>query len=217
VTDKSTPQRAEAVQDRHDAGDVWDRRFIEQSWPTEPDPFLVELARALPPGRSLDIGSGPGRNSLWLAAEGWTVTLVDASKVALDQARARAEGAGLQITTAHHDVFHWLPDHDSYELVIVANLHPGLESLTEVLASAADALVAGGHLYVVGHDITSLGRHGPPDPDRLLTVERLSHALPPAVSVEVLDRRASKPDHGLMPDAKENDTVVYAWAIKPAA
>lgn len=45
-------------------GEVWDRRFAEDGWPTEPDPFLVELAEPLSPGRGLDLGSGPGRNSL---------------------------------------------------------------------------------------------------------------------------------------------------------
>jgi len=197
-----------------DAGEMWDRRFSEQPWPTEPDPFLVELAAALPPGRGLDIGSGPGRNSLWLAANGWAMTLVDASGVALDQAQAGAERAGVHIEAVHGDVFEWHPARDSYELVIVANLHPGPEALSKVLASAADALVARGHLFVVGHDITTLGHHGPPDPDRLLTVERLSQSLPPTVLVEVLDRRARRPDHGMTPDAGATDMAVYAWATK---
>jgi SAM-dependent methyltransferase len=199
-----------------DAGEMWDRRFSEQPWPTEPDPFLVELASALPPGRGLDIGSGPGRNSLWLAADGWAMALVDASRVALDQAQAHAERAGVHIEAVHDDVFEWHPADASYELVIVANLHPGPEALSKVLASAADALVAGGHLFVVGHDVTSLGHHGPPDPDRLLTVERLSQSLPPTVLVEILDRRARRPDHGMTPDAEATDMAVYAWATKRA-
>jgi SAM-dependent methyltransferase len=193
---------------------MWDRRFSEQSWPTEPDPFLVELASALPPGRGLDIGSGPGRNSLWLAANGWAMTLVDASEVALDQAQARAERAGVHVEAVHGDVFEWHPADASYELVIVANLHPGPEALSKVLASAADALVAGGHLFVVGHEVTSLGHHGPPGPDRPLTVERLSQSLPPTVLVEVLDRRARGPDHAMTPAAEATDLAVLAWGTK---
>jgi SAM-dependent methyltransferase len=193
---------------------MWDRRFSEQSWPSEPDPFLVELASALPPGRGLDLGSGPGRNSLWLAAQGWVMTLLDASRVALAQADARARQIGTGIEIMHGDVFEWQPPSASYDLVIVANLHPGPEALSQVLASAADALVTGGHLFVVGHDITTLGHHGPPDPDRLLTVERLSQALPPAVLVEVLDRRRRRTTRGMTPDAQAPDVAVYAWATK---
>ena len=51
-----------------DPSRMWDRRFADQGWPAEPDPLLTELVAPLPAGRALDIGSGPGPNSLWLAA-----------------------------------------------------------------------------------------------------------------------------------------------------
>jgi SAM-dependent methyltransferase len=178
-----------------DVGAMWDRRFAEHPWPSDPDPLLVELADGLPTGRGLDLGSGPGRNSLWLAAKGWEMTLLDASVVALDQARARAERAGVHVEVVHGDVLQWRPQGPTHDLVIVANLHPGSDVLAQVLASAADALVVGGHLFVVGHDVSALGHHGPPDPDRLFTVERLYRALPPTVTVELLDRRPRRPDH----------------------
>lgn len=195
-------------------GEMWDRRFSEHPWPSEPDPLLVELAGSLPPGRGLDLGSGPGRNSLWLATKGWDMTLLDASGVALAQAQARAEQAGVRIEALQRDVAGWRPEGPSYDLAIVANLHPGPEVLAQVLAAAADALVDGGHLFVVGHDVTNLGRHGPPDPERLLSVERLSRALPPTVRVEVLDRRSRHPDHSAAPDGEAPDVAVFAWATR---
>jgi len=202
------------------AGATWDRRFAEHPWPNEPDPFLVELAASLPPGRGLDLGSGPGRNSLWLAEAGWVMTLVDASAVALDQARERATTSAMRLETVLADVVGWQPDGPPYDLVIVANLHPGTAALAEILDSAAQALVTGGHLYVVGHDLASLGRHGPPDPDRLLTIDRLSGALPSTLALEVLERRSRHLEQtdpaamatGVDTDAK--DFVVVAWATK---
>ena len=173
------------------AGEMWDRRFSEQPWP-----------------------SGPGRNSLWLAAKGWTMTLLDASRVALTQAEAHAKEAGVRIETVHGDVLGWQPTSASYDLVPVANLHPGTEALSKVLAAAADALIVGGHLFVVGHDVTNLGRHGPPDPDRLLSLGRLSEALPATVSIEVLDLRHRDPDHGTAADPESPDVAVLAWAIR---
>lgn len=219
------------------AGPMWDRRFAERPWPTEPDAILVELAGPLPAGRGLDLGSGPGRNSLWLAAAGWDMTLLDASGIALAQAEERAAADGLRIHTLHGDVLEWQPAVPSYDLVIVANLHPGMRELTQVLAAAAEALVAGGHLFVIGHDVTALGHHGPPDPDRLLTVDRLSQALPATLSVDVLERRQRHGDHshgdhshadhghgdhhGPADDAAGQvdgaaDQVVLAWATKRA-
>ena len=47
----------------------------------------------VPVGRALDLGAGEGRNALWLAARGFTVTAVDFAKVALDRGRQQAEAA----------------------------------------------------------------------------------------------------------------------------
>ena len=193
---------------------MWDRRFSERPWPSEPDPFLVEFASALPSGRGLDLGSGPGRNSLWLAAKGWEFTLVDTSRVALAQAQERAERAGGHVEAVLDNVLGWRSSEPSYDLVIVANLHPSPEALAQVLASAADALRAGGHLFVVGHDVANLGHHGPPDPERLFTLEGLSKALPATVFAEVLERRTRPEDHTAAPAADVLDVAVLAWATK---
>lgn len=197
-----------------DAGEMWDRRFAEQEWPTDPDPYLVELSGPLPAGCGLDLGSGPGRNSLWLAAKNWEMTLLDASAVGLRQATRTAEKLGVTIRTVHADLAAWRPEEARFDLVVVANLHPGPEILRAVLTNAALALRPGGHLYVVGHHVASLGRHGPPDPDRLLTPERLQLALPPGLVVEVLDTRRRAADHGER--QATDDTIVLAWATKPS-
>ena len=195
-------------------GKMWDRRFTEHGWPTDPDPYLVELASPLPAGRALDLGSGPGRNSLWLAARGWDLSLVDASQVGLDQATALAAEGGCHVATVRADLLTWRPRPDSFDLVIVANVHPSLPDLADLLARAAGALGPGGHLYVVGHHLDDLGRHGPPDPDRLLTDDRLASALPAGLAVETLETRDRSAGCG---DAEDGtDRVVLAWATRPA-
>ena len=200
-------------------GRTWDRRFAEEGWPADPDPFLVDLAQALPPGRGLDLGSGPGRNSLWLAAKGWDMTLVDASQVGLDQATAAADAMGVAVTTVHADLVGWRPDEARFDLAIAANLHPGPDVLAAILSRATTAIRPGGHLYVVGHHLANLGRHGPPDANRLLTDERLRAALPTELVVEVLETRERRTDHGHRryrgEDDGEHDSVVVAWATKP--
>ena len=37
---------------------------------TNPNAFLVEMTRGLPPGKALDVGMGQGRNALYLARQG---------------------------------------------------------------------------------------------------------------------------------------------------
>lgn len=194
---------------------IWDKRFAENGWPTDPDPYLVELARPLPPGRGLDLGSGPGRNSLWLAAAGWSMTLVDVSKVGLEQAAAGAERMDVAVTTINADVGTWEPESEGFDLVIVANLHPGPDMLGAILARAAEALRTGGHLFVVGHHVSNLGHHGPPDPERLLTVERLRAIMPAQLNIEVLSERERSRIQGTAHPGASTGRVVLGWAVKP--
>ena len=58
---------------------------------------ITEFLRrwALPAGRVLDAGSGPGRFALWLARQGARVTLLDISSVMLDAAREQFAAHGL--------------------------------------------------------------------------------------------------------------------------
>lgn len=146
------------------------------------------------------------------------MTLLDASGAAPAQAGQRAEKVGVRIETIRADAVGWQPAGAAYDLVIVANLHPGTGAL--VLTAAAGALFVGGHLFAVGHDLADLGRHGPPDPERLLSIGRLSRALPAAVSVgklELRTRRAGRPAGPDVDDADDADIAVFARAIKRAA
>ena len=52
---------------------------------TAPNQFVEAETEDLPPGRALDLAAGEGRNAIWLAERGWVVTVVEFSKVALEQ------------------------------------------------------------------------------------------------------------------------------------
>lgn len=49
------------------------------------------------PAKILDIGGGPGRYSLWLASQGYEVTLLDLSRGNVEFARSRAGEAGVEL------------------------------------------------------------------------------------------------------------------------
>ena len=74
--------------------EAWDRRYVGSDllWSVEPNRFLVAEVSGMEPGRALDVGTGEGRNAVWLAEQGWSVTGVDFSSVGLDKARARLSG-----------------------------------------------------------------------------------------------------------------------------
>ncbi len=68
---------------------------------------LVEAIRDIPPGKALDVAMGDGRNTLFLARNGWETTGFDIADVALDTARARAsrENLNVEIITASYEAF----------------------------------------------------------------------------------------------------------------
>ena len=66
---------------------------------TAPNDFLVEIAKTRKPGRALDVGMGQGRNAIYLAQQGWTVTGFDHCP----RARAR-NGPGLATFTGSRKV-----------------------------------------------------------------------------------------------------------------
>jgi SAM-dependent methyltransferase len=80
---------------RHLAADL-ERRSRERA-PTfpEPSPLVERIAKRLPPGRALDLACGRGRDSLWLARRGWSVTAVDGSPAAIEIVRRDAAAFGL--------------------------------------------------------------------------------------------------------------------------
>lgn len=65
--------------------------------------FLLELCEDERP-RVLDLACGPGRHSVPLAAFGCDVTALDASAFLLDEARRRAERAGVKLELIHGDM-----------------------------------------------------------------------------------------------------------------
>ena len=139
--------------DRHD----WDERYQGESlvWSAEPNRFLVAELEGVPPGRALDLACGEGRNAVWLAEQGWTVTGVDFSEVGLDKARRLAAARGVSVTWELADVTDYAPAREHFDLVIVLYLHLTEGPARVVFGRAAAAVAPGGTLLVVGHDITN--------------------------------------------------------------
>ncbi|MEU6113480.1 class I SAM-dependent methyltransferase [Streptomyces sp. NPDC047117] len=94
------------------AADWWDGFYTDRARPVpffaaKPDENLASyLARGtVTPGRALDLGCGPGRNALHLAAAGFRVDAVDLSPAALDWAEERAREAGADIRFLRGNAF----------------------------------------------------------------------------------------------------------------
>lgn len=91
----------------------------EDGFHSTPTAFLVDTVKGMKPGVALDVGTGQGRNAVFLAREGWDVTGMDISQVALDAARANADKSGVRIRTekAAYDTFAF--GVDKWDLIVI--------------------------------------------------------------------------------------------------
>lgn len=173
----------------------WDERYREAEllWSAAPNLFVADRLADVPAGRALDLAAGEGRNAIWLAKEGWTVTAVDFSAVAVERGRNLAERREIRLVWVEDDVTRWDPDGELFDLVLIAYLHLGPEVVESLVQQSWSWLAPGGRLFLVGHAKQNLeeGYGGPPDLERLWDPDELVALVPGEPSVveaEVVER-----------------------------
>ncbi len=151
----------------------------------EPNRFLVDAVKRLEPGTALVLAAGQGRNAVWLAEQGWTVTALDYSEVALQKAAAFAAELGADITCKQADLMEWEPA-SLHDLVTIVYLQLPVPDRHEVWRKAARAVAPGGHLLLVGHDIRNLeeGYGGPSHGSVLSTASEAARVIGETLHVE---------------------------------
>jgi SAM-dependent methyltransferase len=131
----------------------WDGRYNESDriWSGKPNVVLVREVSDLPAGRALDLGCGEGADAIWLAEQGWRVTAVDISGVAVARAQQHASERGVTVDFQKRNLSADFPDGE-YDLVSAQFLHSwGDFDRESVLRRAAAAVAPGGVLLIEGH------------------------------------------------------------------
>jgi SAM-dependent methyltransferase len=123
----------------------WNRILTAEkpAFNVKPNDFLVEMAKGRKPGAALDVGMGQGRNAIWLAQQGWTVTGFDPADKAVALAQENARKLGVQLTA----VVQGMEDFDfgerRWDLILLS--YVGGRDMTAVLQRA---LKPGGVLVI---------------------------------------------------------------------
>jgi SAM-dependent methyltransferase len=194
----------------------WDLRYSQPDllWSATPNRFLVKEAAELAPGRALDLACGEGRNALWLAERGWTVTGVDYSAVAIEKARRRARDEGVEVDFVCADLLEYQPSPSAYDLVLVLYLQLPSPDRRLVLSRAAGAVATGGTFLLVGHDVANMtdGVGGPSDPDVLYTADDIVSEVPGLVIEKAERVLRDVPDE----DRPAIDALVRAHRLRPS-
>ncbi|WP_129667729.1 class I SAM-dependent methyltransferase [Phytoactinopolyspora endophytica] len=192
----------------------WETHYqaLDPSWGTKPNPAVVATIPRLstPTGRVLELGAGHGGDTLWLAAQGWTVTALDVAQTALDRLARHAAALKLsdRVTATRCDVTKQpLPD-GPFDLALGSFFY--VPDREELWRRAAEAVAPGGALVIVDHGSVAPWSWSSTAHDDLPTPAQLAHSLGlgPEWAPEILEapkRDATGPDGQ---HAEVTDTIV---------
>ncbi|MFY9262487.1 MAG: methyltransferase domain-containing protein [Actinomycetaceae bacterium] len=179
----------------------WDERYSGRiHWQNEPSPHVVSALRGRPPGASLDVACGFGRNSIWLAQQGWDAHGVDFSKVGLGKAAEFANDAGVDLSLYCADITSGWDPGRTFDLVMLSYLHYRDFGIVPIVERMTTWVADGGLLLVIGFDESShpLPTGGPHQLDQFYSRELLSGIMTGAgfeiESAQVLPREVYSDD-----------------------
>ena len=131
----------------------WDERYrsarqAREDFEARPNPLVMETASELPVGHALDLACGTGRNAIWLGEQGWRVTAVDGSAVAIDALQSRAADRGLRVDTDVADLENpaYSIEPNQWDFIVISYYLQ-----LDLIEKAKQGLKSGGVLLVIVH------------------------------------------------------------------
>ena len=135
----------------------WDTRYDREEYlyGKEPVEFLRQQVDRLGSGDALVLAMGEGRNAVYLAGQGFQVTGVDVSKVAIGKAKRLAAERDVEIEAVQADLTQYDLGKERYDLI--TNFYFLERSL---FPKIIDALKPGG-VFILEHFSTDHAKIGP--------------------------------------------------------
>ena len=164
---------------------MWDERYsgTEFAFGTEPNDFLRETFEQIPVGgHVLCLAEGEGRNAVFLAEQGFTVTAMDMSEVGLNKANKLAKDRGVAITTQVADLADYNFGQDKWDAIVSIWAHVPKKVRQHVHAQVGTALKPDGVFIVEAYTERQLETEavgGPPasQRERFGALENFQHEL----------------------------------------
>lgn len=128
-----------------------DENYFSETWgltPTHSE--VLNALKYVKPGRALDLGCGGGRNTLWLASQGFAVTAWDKHPGSIARLREIAAAEGLNIEIAEKDLNH-LTFEGEYDFILSTVVMMFLEpqAIPRLIGDMQRATVPGGYNLIV--------------------------------------------------------------------
>ena len=125
----------------------WNRILTSASaaFNRRPNEFLVRMTQGRTPGKALDVGMGQGRNAVFLAQQGWTVTGFDPADKAVAVAKEEAKRLGVPLTAVIDDDEHFDFGRAQWDLLVLSYVR-----VRGLAARVYESLKPGGIVVVEG-------------------------------------------------------------------
>lgn len=159
--------------------ETWNKRFARDDFlfGEEPNAFLRAQACWLRAGDTvLCVADGEGRNSVWLAEQGFGVTAFDFAPNAVAKARRLAARRGVSVNHQLGDAYTWpwaAASYDAVAAIFIQFLPPG--DRDGVFVAMQSAVKPGGLFLLEGYrpEQVDYGTGGPPRREHMYTREWL--------------------------------------------
>ena len=178
--DPSNPDNA-AASPRERLRAFWNARYAPEgySYGTAPNEFLVQCLpslQSLPADASaLCLADGEGRNGVWLAQQGFTVTSIDIADEGLRKAHELARQAGVALEALQGDVTTFDLARERWDAIVSIFLHLPAKARRALHARCVDALRPNGLFVFEAYSPEQLGfgTGGPKEVELLPTMADL--------------------------------------------
>jgi len=163
------------------SGMSWDERYAEAdfAYGTQPNNFMVDVITEIPKGRVLCLCEGEGRNAVYLAEQGYTVTAVDASAVGMAKAQRLATERGVTIETIVSDLGDFVIPINTFDAVVSIFCHVPKDLRIKVHQQVIHGLKKNGVLVLEAYvpKQLELATGGPPTAELMMDLQGLKVEL----------------------------------------
>jgi len=161
--------------------DFWNEKFAnaEYAYGTEPNEFLAASVAKLKPGAALSLAEGEGRNAVWLAQQGFTVSSIEQSEKGVAKTLRLALQRGVIVTAERGELetFHIQPN--SWDLIVSIYAHTPQELRRKLHRQVVAGLKPGGVFVLEAYTPAQIPNNtgGPKDASLMPTAELLRSEL----------------------------------------
>ena len=166
----------------------WNEHYKSGTPPWETGQPSSELARVIAeekiaPCRVIELGCGSGINAVWLAQQGFDVTGIDLTPLAIERARQRAAEAGVGVRFVVGDVLNLPTEKDPFPLFFDRGCYHAVRQIDAAayVRSLLNVTAAGGRGLILAGNARepSPAGQGPP----VVSAEQLHAELEPAFKI----------------------------------